>query len=328
MSLKSVPDAPGLQPVTVDFALKRGLWVKGRVLEKGTGKPVRAMVQYVAFEDNAFRNDAPGWTVELHMENRADDGSFRFPGLPGHTLVGARAWGDEYLVGVGAEGLKPDKMGLLRTYPNYCFVNTLHTLAELNPPKGAREVTRDLILDRGQTATVRVVGPDGKPLTCLLVSGRKAYGAGYYFEHEASKSNEVTVLGLRAGESRRVLALHQGKKLAGSAVVKAGGGPVTLKLVPWATLTGRVVTADGQPRSDVTFLASTPAGSGFGSLPQHNLQPGKDGKFRIEGLVPGVKYNIIMIKEGYLFAGNLTAEVTLKPGETKSLGDVQTRPGD
>jgi hypothetical protein len=41
-----VPNPPGLGPVTVDVALKRGVWIEGKVTDKVTGKPVKGGVHY------------------------------------------------------------------------------------------------------------------------------------------------------------------------------------------------------------------------------------------------------------------------------------------
>src|SRR5205823_4930780 len=37
---KGVPDPAGLVPVTVDFEMKSGVWIKGRVIDKVSRKPV------------------------------------------------------------------------------------------------------------------------------------------------------------------------------------------------------------------------------------------------------------------------------------------------
>ncbi len=42
VSYKDVPDSPGLDPVTADFELKRGIWIEGKLTDKVTGKPVVA----------------------------------------------------------------------------------------------------------------------------------------------------------------------------------------------------------------------------------------------------------------------------------------------
>ena len=40
VSYRDVPDSPGLDPVTVDIELKRGVWIEGKITDKVTGKPV------------------------------------------------------------------------------------------------------------------------------------------------------------------------------------------------------------------------------------------------------------------------------------------------
>src|SRR5262249_14404401 len=77
MALRHAPDSPGLGPVTVDFALKRGVWIVGRVTDLATGKPVHAQVTYVAFADNPHLREVPDLTAEYHQQTRAADGTFR-----------------------------------------------------------------------------------------------------------------------------------------------------------------------------------------------------------------------------------------------------------
>ena len=48
-----VPDSPDLDPVTVDFELKRGIWIEGKLTDKVTGKPVPdGYVEYFALAGN------------------------------------------------------------------------------------------------------------------------------------------------------------------------------------------------------------------------------------------------------------------------------------
>ncbi len=88
MSLANVPKGFALEPVIVDFQLKRGVWIEGTVSDKATGKPVQSIIRYAVFEDNPFRKEAPGLTFEDNLGYRAGNGSFRFAGLPG----AARSW--------------------------------------------------------------------------------------------------------------------------------------------------------------------------------------------------------------------------------------------
>src|SRR5262249_48368341 len=97
-SLKRVPEGEGLKPVTVDFDLKRGVWVEGRAFDKMTGKPVYGQLEYFTYPDNPNLKEAPGFATDHYLNNRADDGSYRVAVLPGKCLIAFRAHGDEYLV--------------------------------------------------------------------------------------------------------------------------------------------------------------------------------------------------------------------------------------
>ena len=64
-----VPDSPGLDPVTVDFELKRGIWIEGKITDKVTGKPVPdGYVAYFAMAGNPNVRDYPGF-VGMHRVN-------------------------------------------------------------------------------------------------------------------------------------------------------------------------------------------------------------------------------------------------------------------
>src|SRR5262249_49902451 len=50
-----VGDNQGLKPITVDFRLQRGVALRVRLVDKGTGKPVRGMVHYDPLGNNTGR---------------------------------------------------------------------------------------------------------------------------------------------------------------------------------------------------------------------------------------------------------------------------------
>ena len=56
-----------------------------------------------------------------------------------------------------------------------------------------------------------------------------------------------------------------------------------------------------------------------GALPS-SIRTDKDGRFRISGLVPGLKYSLQVFKDGR-FAGRVAADVSTRAGEVKELGD-------
>ena len=74
-----VPDTAGLDPATVDFELKRGVWVEGRLTDKVTGKPVRGSVDYFALDANPIvkagrvaQQAAPGKVVANELAVRPE----------------------------------------------------------------------------------------------------------------------------------------------------------------------------------------------------------------------------------------------------------------
>src|SRR5262249_37952461 len=127
-----VADPLGLEPVTVDFALKRGVLVKGRVTDKATGRPVLANVTYVVFRDNPRHAEAPGFATDHYLQT-AEDGSFQLVAFPGRGLLAARGWNDHYRMGVGTDGIKGKyDERLFDTLPHLQETDTFHTYVELN----------------------------------------------------------------------------------------------------------------------------------------------------------------------------------------------------
>ncbi len=123
---------------------------------------------------------------------------------------------------------------------------------------------------------------------------------------------------------------HEGRKLVGSAYLKGDeAGPMTVRLQPWATLTGRIVDEEGRPRGGITlntlfaYLIDGESHADRGTLP--GLPIGRDGRFRVDKLVPGLKYGG-GASEGYMYRGDLFRDVVLAPGEVRDLGDLKVVP--
>jgi hypothetical protein len=317
--VQKVANPAGQAPVTVDFALKRGVFVRGRVTDKATGKPVQVSIEYFVFADNPFRQGAGGLTGHVYHRS-GSDGSYRLVALPGRGIVACRAWGDHYIMAVGADKIAGrNEQGSFITYPFYCFASNYHTLAEVNPDKGAESVTCNLVLDPGRTLTGTVRGPDGKPLAGARVLGLKDMG---YWEHAPLATADFRLLGLRADKPRTVIFLHEGKKLAGFREVRPDEkGPVEVRLQPWGVITGRLLDADGRPWTGVRLIFFRSGGS----LPGRGIRPDHEGKFRLEGLAAGLKYSLDVLDKGNMLAGQVFHDVTVKAGETKDLGDVKAK---
>jgi protocatechuate 3,4-dioxygenase beta subunit len=323
-SAKKVGGRVALAPVTVDLELKRGVVVKGRVTDQATGKPVRAQIEYFYFADNPNRKDFPRLSNYLFFPCR-HDGSFQGVVLPGRGLIAVRAWRDDYLCGLGADRIKGQgAQGMFATYPHYCHAANYHTLVEINPVKGAPAITCNVAVDPGRTLTGTVRGPDGKPLAGTEANGLKGDGRGEHLQTAA-----FTVAHIRPGHSRAVTFLHKAKRLAGYVVLSGDEkGPLTVKLQPWGSVKGRLVDAGGQPRTGVrlTFMAGAGADRELVSGTVSRLvQPDQNGKFLLEGLVPGMKYKLAVVERRFQITGWVLDNFTIKPGETHNLGDFQAK---
>jgi hypothetical protein len=272
-----------------------------------------------------------------NMRTGAKDGSFRFAGLPGRCVVMARAWEPRFLTGVGADRIK----GLLNILGNRLppLHFSFHAFVEINPAKDAQVVKCNIMLDPGGTLSGTVVDADGRPLAGAQAGGLKMPGA-----WEPLQTAAFTVAALRPGETRLLQFSHAEKRLAGSLVVRSDTkGPLTVKLKPAGTLTGRFVRPDGKPFADVELYAPThepvlaaspntavpPAPEPTSGTFPSGLRTDKDGKFCIENLAPGLKYRLaILYKQMYMLRpddGPARTGASIAAGETKNLGDVTVK---
>jgi RNA polymerase sigma factor (sigma-70 family) len=326
---------PGLGPVTMDFALKRGVLIRGCVTDKATGRAIVARVRYGAFTDNPHVKEAPDLrdTDSDHFEVRtAEDGSFTLVGLPGHGLLAAKAADREqegrYVTAAGADAIKGPRFGEdhFNTVPQPIDPSAFNTLADVNPAKGAEAVVRDLVLDPGKTVTGTIVDPDGKPVTGASIDGVR----GVWLHLNDLPAAEFRVSGVDPKHPRWYFVRHHDRNLGAVVLLKGDEPtPATVRLQRCATVTGRVVDEDGLPRAAWVEghvhrgqLDIKDIGVGLGMT-----RAGKDGRFRMEGVIPGLKIGLLAGKNTTYF-DSLVPELTLKAGEVKDLGDVKVKPGE
>ena len=181
-AVQAIIEPAAAAALTRDFALKRGIWVRGRVIDKSTGEPRKAMVDYYLFADNPHASEVPdfGYDDFFNGHYRTDDhGTFRLVGLPGRGLLCASAIDgsakEPYRMGVGADGIKEKKMTIdletIAVRPSSIIVNNFHVLREINPPDGVDEARYDLALERGIVIKGRLIDPAGHPLAGARAGG-------------------------------------------------------------------------------------------------------------------------------------------------------------
>jgi hypothetical protein len=309
----------------VDFELARGVVIRGRVTNKETGRPVPARVEYFAAGDNPNVRAEEGLWSPIPTRT-AKDGSFTLVGVPGQGLLAAVARAPEemayrYLVAAGADRVKITRQGFyFRTEPTWCAPEAFNTLVEINPARGAKSFDCNLTLDPGKTVTGTIVGPDGKPVK------------GVRIERELSPHIPLRIEDLPTAQFRlpaidpkrpwTFIFRHPGQNLAAALAFKGEAKPVRVRLQKCATLRGRLVDEKGKPRAGVGLINSAHRGEVHIRLGEARTD--RDGRFRIEGIIPGMKVRVATP----LVANVVTLvipEVTLKPGETKDVGDVKAQ---
>ena len=99
---------------------------------------------------------------------------------------------------------------------------------------------------------------------------------------------------------------------------------MTVKLEPYATVTGRLLNPDGDPISGASLHFSVlPAGRLSGRLPV--VTTDAQGRFRNAAVVPGADYSIHPEVPGMFGLPAVSKKLSVKPGETIDLGDVRLK---
>jgi protocatechuate 3,4-dioxygenase beta subunit len=333
-----VPDPPGLAPVSVDVGMDRGIWIEGKVTDQETGKPVAgAWLHYLPFLENKFAQrtsvfhgggNTDGVTYQDRYKTRAD-GTYRLVGLPGRAIVGAVSHADKpYLQGAGSESIKGmNQHGDFPTYRNPVDPSKLWptSMKEINPPEGSQAIHLDLEFVPGTKVRVRVVDPQGQPVTDLKLGGRTQRGR---HEWNAKHGAEFDVVTLAPAEDRMVLVVQEERKLGKIFHVKPGDdkdGPVTVRLEPLATIAGRVLDADGNAVSGATIRTDPQPGGNFSMSLAGWITSDRSGKFVVPQVPTGCPYALV-VESGLGPRDHRVAfaqDLSVRAGETTAVGDIR-----
>jgi len=333
-SLKVPAESTGLAPVTFDIALKRGAFVRGRVVDKVTGRPIRGSANYYAFSDNPHIREYAGFAESHEQYAPCDEqGRYEIVALPGRGLIAIRDETDQYRPATGYEKIAgyDAKSRDFPAVPEILAPGGHAIIAEVVVDPKAESISLDLEADPGKSVAIEVVGPDGTPIGDTKVKGLAELFA---TSPVPQQSSTFAVHALDPSSPRRVVVVHERRKLIGTAFLKGDeAGPVTIKLQPWGAVSGRIVDDEGRPRK--AMFISSPDGSTNKHPETHDILPGSDwnqgvrvgddGRFLVEGLVPGLKYSATS-RTGFEPFGDLFMDVTLGPGEVKDLGDLKVQP--
>ena len=318
-SRKDLPDGPGLDPVTVDLDLKRGIWIEGKITDKVTGEPQQGRVSFFAQPNNPSLGDYVLGGIAYKESESDDDGSYRVAGMPGPGFITVAAIGylsapdrnDDFAI----KGPFITTM-LLNTY-NYCAV------ARIEPARGIGSMKQDVTLDPGWTVKGKVLGPDGQPLAGTWGIGLDNSTGNH---RKTMKTSQFTLSGYNPFARRDILFQHATKKLVGVARQPENrDDSITVKMESGAPVIGRLMDINGRPRAGVelelcfrsNFGPDVPPRIRFVSL--EHIRTDQEGRFHTEALWPGYRYRLTVDKGEFLFGDGL------RSGQTMDLGDVTIR---
>jgi hypothetical protein len=203
-----------------------------------------------------------------------------------------------------------------------------HALVLLDPGEKEEALVRDVALEPAQQRKGRVVGPDGQPIKGVTVQGLSSRRDVI----ETLKGAEFTVRGLNPKEPPRLLTFHHKGENLGSflkGLPAEKDGPLVVKLQPCGSLSGRIADSDGQPVAG--FRGELSVGDWGGYWGQHRFTTDKQGRFRVEGLAPGLGYSVWQLEKQSVV--KIHPGAVAEPGKNKDLGNIKAAnpgglPGD
>jgi RNA polymerase sigma factor (sigma-70 family) len=327
----------GLETMTVDFEMVKGVEIHGRISDKVTGKPVQTSLRYAPLQGNdnpgtdAFHRAAAGFEVK-------PDGTFRFTVPPGPGILLAMfntANRDNPYTQARLDPADKDKAfqlqaggAFIASGGMYVFLQHANAYRLINPPTDGKSDTYDMELDPGLTQTGTVLGPDGQPLSGAVVTGLAA------IDSRPKTQNTATFIvhSLDPRNPRPLLFYHKERGLGGYLTLRGDEKTAaTAKLEPLGTLRGRLLDEDGQPlgRLQVSldyaqkFISRSVQWWDYPSKP---ITTDDNGYFRIEGIIAGLELRMGYgtDKGGFLtLADERLKGLSLRPGEDKDLGEIK-----
>jgi hypothetical protein len=194
-------------------------------------------------------------------------------------------------------------------------------------PWARAQATKDTIKEtKGQerSISIKIVDPDGQPLAGVLAYNLNRTGTS---TTRPADSSELSAVAPPIGKARLVWFSHKPKQLAGLVTISGDStGPYTVKLRPWAVVTGRVVGPDKKPRPGLVFnvqVSEKPLMFDPSDFAYWRVPVGSDGSFRVEGIVPGFSTKAMIIEPAISF-GYSGPPLNPKPGETIDIGTFVT----
>jgi RNA polymerase sigma factor (sigma-70 family) len=331
-----------LAPVKADVELIEGVIVTGRVYDKSTGKGVQSQLHFSALPGNKHIPQEQNLALFASADS---EGRFRLVTIPGPGVLLASVPGTHLKInGVPIYPYKPaefsaeDRKRVTMSddlKPRRAFLvasggaedlDLSNACKVLDVKEGSEPVSCDLAVDPGKTLTVHLQDPAGKPLTGVTVAGISAM----VLRAVPLKTAMCPVYALDPEKPRELLFIHSERKLAALATVRGDEKePLTVRLFPGATITGRLLDANGEPVADAEAYAfyKTPVGQQLNKRPSHPGQPwtDKNGRFRMEGVIADLQFHLVFRVGNKMKEPEKRQDIKLDSGKTLDLGEIRLK---
>jgi RNA polymerase sigma factor (sigma-70 family) len=321
-----VKDMPGLGPLNADLEMVRGIPCEGKVLDEETGQAVPGQVLYSPIVPNPYVPEDQGvgraTVAPVSAAAVQADGTFRCVVLPGCGCLAFRAKEPTRYqqACVDPSTIKADgSKHLLFIQRNaagggFLVQENCQAIRLISPSKETQKVSEILRVAVARPILGLVLDAEGEPLTGVRVRGLER-GEGW----KTLPNEKFTVRCVNPLRPRQLSFIHETRRLIATLEVKGTETtPLTLRMQPWAAVHGRLVDAEGSPVRNAKVR-------GNAVLPE-DCRTDEQGRFRLEGLIPGVRYDLTYGKDKPSMSGVVLKGFVGKPGEVRDLGDVRGQP--
>jgi hypothetical protein len=331
----------------LNVVLRRGILVRGRIHELGSGQPVAgAIVVYRPRQKKnpMFREDlfAIGEYRELSAVSGVD-GSFQIAALPGQGHMLVKAPNPNFVSVRTTEGqLEGDPPSGTRLYPDGLLALNLDASA------GVADVL--IPIKRGSTLTGHVVGPDGHTVQSGTVYAEAVDSPGFAgdFSDLAIEDGRFTLSGLEPEQTISAFVFDTERQLGASLklAVPTDGQPVTVRLHPCGSARARFVDQEGKALANVRLLTDPMLGlemvirlssyedrrdraNTFATTLVDNIDGGRYQKLRTDAqgqltfpsLIPGATYRVMAGEGAWVVKKEFVAEA----GKTAELSEISVK---
>jgi beta-lactamase regulating signal transducer with metallopeptidase domain len=335
-SSAKIQDTAGLEPLSVEMALLHGTEARGRMTFEPDGQPGPGTVEYHPLRPNpdAVKIVPRAVARPLATATIGTDGRYRLPVLPGPGVLAFRAQGLRRLLYAPAyvgrdelqtffhDGQDHGDERVLQTEsgrpgPAPIFQANYNRLILINPPRGAELLETDVTIESGRTAKGIVYDPDDQPLAGAMASG---LGGRQGIGDVRLDKPAFTVAAMHPRRTRELVFRHPAKRWGKFLIVPGDQVDVLhVRLERCGEAEGRLLDTEGMPVAHASISVSRHQHS-----PTLTVETDDRGIFRIDNLVPGLKYDLNLLKPAQQRGqpGAIQTEIVVVAGERKALGDV------